>query len=104
MSREYLFIYSSSSNHLFCPFLFRKASANVCNVLLMRHSELSDGISVLDEYGNVVATSKMAARRVSGHWELLIYIYYKYNTYGNEFSQGMCFTFEKCLVYNQRLS
>ncbi|KAK3554417.1 hypothetical protein QTP70_023047 [Hemibagrus guttatus] len=39
------------------------ASANVCNVLLMRHSELSDGISVLDEQGNIVATSKLAARR-----------------------------------------
>ncbi|KAF7710585.1 sideroflexin-5a isoform X2 [Silurus meridionalis] len=39
------------------------ASANVCNVLLMRHSELSEGISVLDEHGNVVATSKLAARR-----------------------------------------
>ncbi|KAI5108177.1 sideroflexin-5 [Silurus meridionalis] len=38
-------------------------SANVCNVLLMRHSELSEGISVLDEHGNVVATSKLAARR-----------------------------------------
>uniref|UniRef100_A0A8B9HZR5 Sideroflexin 5a n=1 Tax=Astyanax mexicanus TaxID=7994 RepID=A0A8B9HZR5_ASTMX len=39
------------------------ASANVCNVLLMRHSELSEGISVLDEDGNVVGTSKLAARR-----------------------------------------
>ncbi|GAA6110567.1 sideroflexin-5a [Tachysurus ichikawai] len=39
------------------------ACANVCNVLLMRHSELSEGISVLDEQGNIVATSKLAARR-----------------------------------------
>ncbi|XP_036429841.1 sideroflexin-5a isoform X2 [Colossoma macropomum] len=39
------------------------ASANVCNVLLMRHSELSEGVSVLDENGNVVGTSKLAARR-----------------------------------------
>uniref|UniRef100_A0AAR2JEQ9 Sideroflexin 5b n=1 Tax=Pygocentrus nattereri TaxID=42514 RepID=A0AAR2JEQ9_PYGNA len=38
------------------------ASANVCNVLLMRHSELSEGVSVLDENGNVVGTSKIAAR------------------------------------------
>uniref|UniRef100_A0A671TDU0 Sideroflexin 5a n=1 Tax=Sinocyclocheilus anshuiensis TaxID=1608454 RepID=A0A671TDU0_9TELE len=38
------------------------ASANVCNVLLMRHTELSDGISVLDDKGNVVGTSKLAAR------------------------------------------
>ncbi|TRY58593.1 hypothetical protein DNTS_015175, partial [Danionella cerebrum] len=38
------------------------ASANVCNVLLMRHTELSEGISVLDDDGNVVGTSKIAAR------------------------------------------
>uniref|UniRef100_A0AAQ4RYE7 Sideroflexin 5a n=1 Tax=Gasterosteus aculeatus aculeatus TaxID=481459 RepID=A0AAQ4RYE7_GASAC len=28
----------------------------------MRHSELSEGISVLDDSGNVVGTSKVAAR------------------------------------------
>ncbi|XP_053700672.1 sideroflexin-5a [Synchiropus splendidus] len=38
------------------------ASANVCNVVLMRHSELSEGIAVLDDGGNVVGTSKVAAR------------------------------------------
>ncbi|XP_030575088.1 sideroflexin-5a isoform X2 [Archocentrus centrarchus] len=38
------------------------ASANVCNVVLMRHCELSEGISVLDNNGNVVGTSKVAAR------------------------------------------
>ncbi|KAI3367415.1 hypothetical protein L3Q82_026270 [Scortum barcoo] len=38
------------------------ASANVCNVVLMRHSELSEGISVLDDDGNVVGTSRVAAR------------------------------------------
>ncbi|XP_029981727.1 sideroflexin-5a [Sphaeramia orbicularis] len=38
------------------------ASANVCNVVLMRQSELSEGISVLDNKGNVVGTSKLAAR------------------------------------------
>ncbi|XP_016117933.1 sideroflexin-5-like, partial [Sinocyclocheilus grahami] len=38
------------------------ASANVCNVLLMRHTELSEGICVLDDKGNVVGTSKLAAR------------------------------------------
>ncbi|XP_075963278.1 sideroflexin-5a isoform X5 [Anarhichas minor] len=37
------------------------ATANVCNVVLMRHSELSEGISVLDDNGNVVGTSKVAA-------------------------------------------
>ncbi|KAM9841999.1 sideroflexin-5a isoform 1-T2 [Aulostomus maculatus] len=38
------------------------ASANVCNVVLMRHSELSEGIRVLDDNGNVVGTSRVAAR------------------------------------------
>ncbi|XP_028994982.1 sideroflexin-5a isoform X2 [Betta splendens] len=38
------------------------ASANVCNVVLMRHSELSEGISVLDNQGDVVGTSRIAAR------------------------------------------
>ncbi|XP_028252278.1 sideroflexin-5a isoform X1 [Parambassis ranga] len=38
------------------------ASANVCNVVLMRHSELSEGISVLDDSGSVVGTSRVAAR------------------------------------------
>ncbi|KAM8834373.1 sideroflexin-5a [Synchiropus picturatus] len=38
------------------------ASANVCNVVLMRHSELSEGIAVLDDDGKVVGTSKVAAR------------------------------------------
>uniref|UniRef100_A0A3Q3B0G6 Sideroflexin 5a n=1 Tax=Kryptolebias marmoratus TaxID=37003 RepID=A0A3Q3B0G6_KRYMA len=41
------------------------ASANVCNVVLMRHSELSEGIIVFDDNGNVVGTSKVAARHVS---------------------------------------
>ncbi|XP_051508079.1 sideroflexin-5-like [Myxocyprinus asiaticus] len=36
--------------------------ANVCNVLLMHHTELSEGIIVLDDRGNVVGTSKLAAR------------------------------------------
>ncbi|XP_032403152.1 sideroflexin-5a isoform X2 [Xiphophorus hellerii] len=38
------------------------ASANICNVVLMRHTELSDGIAVLDDSGKVVGTSKIAAR------------------------------------------
>ncbi|KAG7509628.1 sideroflexin-5 isoform X1 [Solea senegalensis] len=38
------------------------ASANVCNVVLMRHTEPSEGISVLDDDGNVVGTSRIAAR------------------------------------------
>nr|XP_046262521.1 sideroflexin-5b isoform X1 [Scatophagus argus] len=38
------------------------ASANICNVGLMRHNELSEGIDVLDHNGNVVGSSKIAAR------------------------------------------
>uniref|UniRef100_A0A8D0D0B8 Sideroflexin 5b n=1 Tax=Sander lucioperca TaxID=283035 RepID=A0A8D0D0B8_SANLU len=38
------------------------ASANICNVCLMRHNELSEGIDVLDSNGNVVGSSKIAAR------------------------------------------
>ncbi|XP_056295373.1 sideroflexin-5b isoform X3 [Pseudoliparis swirei] len=38
------------------------ASANICNVGLMRHNELSEGIDVLDNKGNVVGSSKIAAR------------------------------------------
>ncbi|XP_072434122.1 sideroflexin-5-like [Chiloscyllium punctatum] len=39
------------------------AAANVCNVVLMRHSELEEGISVLDMDGNVIGTSRIAARQ-----------------------------------------
>ncbi|XP_005935267.1 sideroflexin-5b isoform X2 [Haplochromis burtoni] len=38
------------------------ASANICNVGLMRHNELSKGIDVLDNNGNVVGSSRIAAR------------------------------------------
>ncbi|XP_062856080.1 sideroflexin-5b isoform X2 [Trichomycterus rosablanca] len=38
------------------------ASANVCNVALMRHNELSEGIDVLDKNGNVVGSSRIAAK------------------------------------------
>uniref|UniRef100_A0A8D3AJB9 Sideroflexin 5b n=1 Tax=Scophthalmus maximus TaxID=52904 RepID=A0A8D3AJB9_SCOMX len=38
------------------------ASANICNVGLMRHNELSEGIDVLDNTGNVVGSSKIAAK------------------------------------------
>ncbi|XP_020777312.1 sideroflexin-5a isoform X2 [Boleophthalmus pectinirostris] len=38
------------------------ASANLCNVVLMRQWELSEGISVVNEDGNVVGTSKVAAK------------------------------------------
>lgn len=43
-----------------------EATANICNVGLMRHTELSEGIDVLDDNGKVVGSSKTAARHVSG--------------------------------------
>lgn len=39
------------------------ASANVCNVFLMRNNELTEGIEVLDQNRNTVGTSKIAARK-----------------------------------------
>ncbi|XP_063046494.1 sideroflexin-5-like [Engraulis encrasicolus] len=38
------------------------ASANICNVGLMRHNELSEGIDVMDNNGNVVGSSRIAAK------------------------------------------
>ncbi|XP_029415277.1 sideroflexin-5 isoform X3 [Nannospalax galili] len=42
------------------------ASANICNVVLMRYGELEEGIDVLDADGNLVGSSKIAARHVQG--------------------------------------
>ncbi|CAH1785075.1 unnamed protein product [Owenia fusiformis] len=39
------------------------ATASVCNVCLMRFSEIYEGIDVLDEQGNVVGNSKAAAKK-----------------------------------------
>ena len=36
----------------------------MCNVFLMRNSELSEGIAVMDHDRNVVGTSKIAAKKV----------------------------------------
>ncbi|KAL9852401.1 sideroflexin-5 [Geothlypis trichas] len=38
------------------------ASANICNVVLMRHTELEEGIDVLDTNGNIVGSSRVAAK------------------------------------------
>ncbi|XP_030111544.1 sideroflexin-5 isoform X2 [Mus musculus] len=38
------------------------SSANICNVVLMRYGELEEGIDVLDADGNLVGSSKIAAR------------------------------------------
>jgi len=40
------------------------ASANVCNVLLMRYSSLSSGIDVYDKTGTVIGSSQVAAKQV----------------------------------------
>ncbi|NWZ42092.1 SFXN5 protein, partial [Brachypodius atriceps] len=40
------------------------ASANICNVVLMRHTELEEGIDVLDNNGNIVGSSRVAAKHV----------------------------------------
>nr|XP_006629575.1 PREDICTED: sideroflexin-5 [Lepisosteus oculatus] len=51
---------SLSTNHLVsCP---STASANICNVVLMRHTELAEGIDVRDSSGNIVGSSKIAAK------------------------------------------
>uniref|UniRef100_A0ACB8E9J4 Uncharacterized protein n=1 Tax=Sphaerodactylus townsendi TaxID=933632 RepID=A0ACB8E9J4_9SAUR len=42
------------------------AGANICNVILMRHSELEEGIHVLDSNGEVVGSSRIAAKHVCG--------------------------------------
>ncbi|KAF6037724.1 SFXN5 [Bugula neritina] len=39
------------------------ASANVCNVLLMRYSSLSSGIDVYDKTGTVIGSSQVAAKQ-----------------------------------------
>ena len=41
------------------------ATANICNVVLMRNHELFTGIEVKEKDGNVVGTSKIAARKVN---------------------------------------
>lgn len=38
-------------------------SANICNVLAMRSNELIEGVDVMDADGNIVGTSKIAAKR-----------------------------------------
>ena len=39
------------------------ATASTCNVVLMRNSELSEGINVFDENKKVVGSSKVAAKK-----------------------------------------
>ena len=41
------------------------ATANICNVVLMRNHELFTGIEVKEKDGNVVGASKIAARKVN---------------------------------------
>ncbi|CAG5127616.1 unnamed protein product, partial [Candidula unifasciata] len=39
------------------------ATASTCNVLLMRNSELYEGIEVVDKNNKVVGTSRVAAKK-----------------------------------------
>ena len=41
------------------------ACASTLNTVLMRNHELREGIEVVDEHGNVVGTSKIAAKKVN---------------------------------------
>uniref|UniRef100_A0A8D1KL78 Sideroflexin 5 n=2 Tax=Sus scrofa TaxID=9823 RepID=A0A8D1KL78_PIG len=53
----------SSPPHTRSPLLsLSPASANICNVVLMRYGELEQGIDVLDGDGNLVGSSRIAAR------------------------------------------
>ena len=45
--------------------LLSSAAGSVCNVVLMRNSELKTGIEVFDEKGEAVGTSKVAAKKVN---------------------------------------
>lgn len=40
------------------------ATASTCNVVLMRNSELAEGIDVFDKNEKVIGTSKVAAKKV----------------------------------------
>ena len=40
------------------------ATASTCNVVLMRNSELAEGIEVFDKLNNVIGSSKVAAKKV----------------------------------------
>ena len=53
-------LYLSCIGHIYIS-----ASANICNVMLMRNSELTEGIAVMDSQNNVVGTSKVSAKKVS---------------------------------------
>lgn len=45
-------------------FIISIATANVCNVYMMRQNELKEGVDVEDENGVVVGSSKVAAKKV----------------------------------------
>ncbi|XP_076439620.1 sideroflexin-5-like [Babylonia areolata] len=46
------------------------ATASTCNVVLMRNSELVEGIEVFDKANNTIATSKAAAKKALGETAL----------------------------------
>ncbi len=48
------------------------ACASTINTVLMRNHELTEGIEVVDDKGNVVGTSKIAAKKVGLNRLLLL--------------------------------
>lgn len=59
---QYLFRNSTSFIKNFVPF-FAVASANICNVTLMRRDELTNGIEIKNQKGEVVGISQVAAKK-----------------------------------------
>ena len=49
-------------------------TAGVCNVVLMRNNELSEGIQVVDEHHQVVGTSQLAAKQVLYCFYILLHL------------------------------
>lgn len=75
----YLILYTpflTEARNCFFSFKFEismlTATASTCNVVLMRNSELVEGIEVFDRNQKVVGTSKVAAKKV---WIIVLYVY-----------------------------
>ena len=69
--RQYFWLYSNWGSWLVIVvpgfrfmFWYAAATASTLNSVLMRHHELREGIEVVDDQGNVMGTSIIAAKRV----------------------------------------
>ncbi len=58
-------------------------TASTLNVLLMRLHELDEGIDVIDQSGNVLGTSKIAAKNALKGWFNFKYMVYSFYYYLN---------------------